>query len=284
MISGATGLLSVPVFLAGDGSTMPLRAPRSTPHHLRLSRRNLGPTPEILDGIVERIDELHQKHGRSMSSGEPGRRCSRVGPGCAHTVRQVITMGSPFQIETPADSNEPALPGAPTPPRPTPRAGCRPMCATTSVPTTSIYTADGVVRWADCLNHDTETRRTSRSTAATAPASTSPHSSWWPTDSPNRSSMATISGASITARPLPGRTDLPGSCRTCQRLRRRPGSPGVPPGSPRQVAEPSGQLGAIAELFKRLGVASASLAIGRPTITSRTASSVILPLRVRGCR
>ena len=25
--------------------------------------RNLGPTPEILDGIVERIDELHQKHG-----------------------------------------------------------------------------------------------------------------------------------------------------------------------------------------------------------------------------
>ena len=56
----------MPGFLAGDGSTMPLRRTLDRLGHTTYGwdlGRNLGPTPEILDGIVERIDELHQKHG-----------------------------------------------------------------------------------------------------------------------------------------------------------------------------------------------------------------------------
>jgi hypothetical protein len=69
-------------------------------------------------------------------------------------------MGSPFQIETPADSNA-SLPYRALRHLHAPHLEMRVPAYVRDdlpVPTTSIYTrADGVVRWADCLNHDTET-------------------------------------------------------------------------------------------------------------------------------
>lgn len=154
----------MPGFLAGDGSTRPLRRTLDRLGHTTYGwdlGRNLGPTPEILDGIVERIDELHQKHGPIdvvgwSLGGIFARELARVAP---HTIRQVITMGSPFQIETPADSNA-SLPYRALRHLHAPHLEMRVPAYVRDdlpVPTTSIYTrADGVVRWADCLNHDTE--------------------------------------------------------------------------------------------------------------------------------
>ena len=155
----------MPGFLAGDGSTAPLRRTLDQLGHTTYGwdlGRNLGPTPEILDGIVERIDKLHRKHGPIdvvgwSLGGIFARELARVAP---HTIRQVITMGSPFQIETPTDSNA-RLAYRALSHRHAPHLEMRVPAYVREdlpVPTTSIYTrTDGVVRWADCLNVDTET-------------------------------------------------------------------------------------------------------------------------------
>ena len=100
----------MPRFLAGDGSTLPLRRTLDRLGHITYGwglGRDLGPTPEILDGIVKRVDELHQEHGSIdvvgwSLGGIFGRELARVAP---HATWKVITMGSPFQIETPSDSS-----------------------------------------------------------------------------------------------------------------------------------------------------------------------------------
>jgi pimeloyl-ACP methyl ester carboxylesterase len=153
-------VLILPGFLAGDSSTVPLRSLLQGQgywvHGWRLGR-NLGPTPEVVDGLVERLLELHDRHGRTVSlvgwslGGIYARRLARRYP---DLVRQVITLGSPFRI-TPDDRSAasawfdqlkplhridhddvlPNLEGVPLP-----------------VPSTAIYTrTDGVVRWWQCL-------------------------------------------------------------------------------------------------------------------------------------
>ncbi len=153
-------VLILPGFLAGDPSTAPLRSILQSQgywvHGWRLGR-NLGPTPEIVDGLIERLRTLHERHQRPVSligwslGGIYARRLARRWP---EQVRQVITLGSPFRI-TPDDRSavsdiydrlrrahlptaEFHLPG--------PEAGAL------EVPATSIYTrTDGVVRWWQCL-------------------------------------------------------------------------------------------------------------------------------------
>lgn len=152
----------MPGFLADDNSTVPLRRTLDSLGHITYGwdlGRNLGPTPEILDGIVERLDELHQKHGPIdivgwSLGGIFARELARIAP---HTIRQVITLGSPFQIETPTDSNASAMYRAlshlhaPELEMRVPAYVREPL----QVPATSIYTrSDGVVRWHHCLNHD----------------------------------------------------------------------------------------------------------------------------------
>lgn len=154
-------VLILPGFLAGDPSTVPLRSVLRSQgywvHGWQLGR-NLGPTDQIVAGLVNRLTTLHDRHDRPVSligwslGGIYARRLARRFP---DMVRQVITLGSPFRIDPDRDRSsvsalydslrpvharavDEALPGI--------DAGML------SVPATSIYTrTDGVVRWWQCL-------------------------------------------------------------------------------------------------------------------------------------
>ena len=153
-------VLVLPGFLAGDPSTAPLRSVLRSQgywvHGWQLGR-NLGPTADVADGLIERLRSLHDRHGKPVSligwslGGIYARRLARRYPA---QVRQVITLGTPFRI-TPADRS--AASGLYDRLRPAhvpligddfPGMDAGPL----DVPTTAIYTrTDGVVRWWQCI-------------------------------------------------------------------------------------------------------------------------------------
>ena len=156
-------VLVLPGFMAGDPSTAPLRALlRSLDHdvHGWGLGRNIGPTDSVLDGLVHKVDELDERGGPIdivgwSLGGIYARELARIAP---QAVRQVITLGSPFQTSGPQESNAgaafaalrdrhseraivPRLPSWAREPMP--------------VPATSIYTkGDGIVHWHQCLNRE----------------------------------------------------------------------------------------------------------------------------------
>ena len=98
-------VLVMPGFTASDASTLPLRmllrelGHRPAPWGLG---RNLGPTPETLTGISDRLHEVADQSGRAVSiigwslGGVYGRALAQWHP---ELVNQVISLGSPFNIE-----------------------------------------------------------------------------------------------------------------------------------------------------------------------------------------
>ncbi len=160
-------VLILPGFLADDPSTAPLRyilrGQGYWVHGWELGR-NLGPTPQIVDGMIDRLHTLHDRHGAPVSlvgwslGGIYARRLARRFPGL---IRQVITLGSPFRI---TDGDRSTVSGLYE--RLSPRhvhvvdhhlpgldAG------ELAMPATSIYTrTDGVVRWWQCLESSGERR------------------------------------------------------------------------------------------------------------------------------
>jgi pimeloyl-ACP methyl ester carboxylesterase len=154
-------VLILPGFLAGDPSTAPLRSVLRSQgywaHGWQLGR-NLGPTPDVVDGLIERLDALHTRHGQPVSligwslGGIYARRLARRSP---DQVRQVITLGSPFRIvETGGRS---AVSAVYERLRPSHAVGLDPVLAgdgevPAAVPVTAIYTrSDGIVRWWQCI-------------------------------------------------------------------------------------------------------------------------------------
>jgi len=153
-------VLVMPGFTASDQSTMALRSLIRGwgywAHGWQLGR-NEGPTPDVLAGIRERLDALHNRHGARVSligwslGGLYARYLARETP---EQVRNVITLGSPLQMTRGDRTNASGLADrlqhlfdpafiemadherGPLP-----------------VPATSIYTrTDGVVRWQVCLD------------------------------------------------------------------------------------------------------------------------------------
>jgi pimeloyl-ACP methyl ester carboxylesterase len=154
-------VLVLPGFMAGDTSTRPLRALLGSLGHETHGwglGRNIGPTGHIIDGLITLIDRLDRDNGPIdivgwSLGGLFAREFARLAP---HTVRQVITLGSPFQTTGPEESNAKAAFAALrdrhsddfTVPR-MPSWARDPM----PVPTTSVYTrGDGIVSWHQCLN------------------------------------------------------------------------------------------------------------------------------------
>ena len=153
-------VLVLPGLMAGDGSTLTLRAILRRlgyyVHGWQLGR-NIGPTARAVSGMRARLDELHTRHGRRVSvlgwslGGIYARELARRSP---DAVRQVITLGSPFRLsrvsqsrahrvfqryshlhvehwELPLEDRSRPLP----------------------VPATSIYSKlDGIVAWRTCLD------------------------------------------------------------------------------------------------------------------------------------
>ena len=150
-------VLVLPGFLADDRSTVALRSvlrSRGYAVHSWGLGRNLGPRPAIFHGLVDRLDGIYRACGRTVSlvgwslGGVYARVLARRHPS---TVRQVITLGSPFRMRPGDRSRASFVFDALNPTSPLPlneEVEGHPL----PVPSTAIYTrSDGVVRWHLCI-------------------------------------------------------------------------------------------------------------------------------------
>jgi pimeloyl-ACP methyl ester carboxylesterase len=152
-------VLVIPGFLTSDGSTRALRwFLRDRGYHVHGWRlgRNVGPAPEIVDGVRSRLLELRERHGQPISligwslGGIYAREIARALP---DAVRQVITLASPFRDVTATTVGRLASFGV---------VGRHSSFASDEwgerlrqplpVPTTSVFSrSDGIVAWRSCL-------------------------------------------------------------------------------------------------------------------------------------
>jgi len=154
-------VLVLPGFMAGDSSTRPLRTLLRALGHNAVGwglGSNIGPSTKILDGMIELLDHLNQEDGPVdvigwSLGGIYGREMARLAP---EAVRQVITLGSPFQISDSSESNVGpmfhALTKAHSDQIVMPRMPDHAR-EQIPVPTTAIYSrTDGIVRWKHCID------------------------------------------------------------------------------------------------------------------------------------
>lgn len=153
-------VLVLPGLLADDVSTRALRVVLRRlgyeVHGWGLGR-NIGPTAACVTGMRDKIDHLNDEHGRPVSligwslGGIFARDLARRSPG---SVRQVITMGSPFRIARQSQSRATRVferfSHLHVEHRTFPlEHDAEPL----PVPATSIYSHfDGIVHWQTCLD------------------------------------------------------------------------------------------------------------------------------------
>ena len=158
------GVLVFPGLLAGDASTVPLRAfLRWLGYDVRGwdLGRNHGPSEAVLDGLPRALLDHAERTGRPVSlvgwslGGIYAREMARRHP---RQVRQVITLGSPYALHDPRQNRAHGpyqrlsflhAPG--------PRLASREQRAQPiDVPSTSVYSRwDGVVPWRACIEPET---------------------------------------------------------------------------------------------------------------------------------
>ena len=153
-------MLVLPGLMAADTSTRLLRRfLRRLGYHVHGWRlgRNIGPTPETVKGLGDRLDALVERHGRRISvigwslGGVYAREMARRRP---DDVRIVITLGSPIRM-TDAGQSRATRTYQRFSKRHVEGLGKRvtngPYEAI-PVPATSIYSKlDGIVSWRACL-------------------------------------------------------------------------------------------------------------------------------------
>jgi pimeloyl-ACP methyl ester carboxylesterase len=146
-----------PGFMAGDFSTRALRRflrdKGYATHGWRLGR-NLGPSPTLVTGMVERLRDIRARYGRPVSligwslGGIYARELARR---FRDDVRQVITLASPFRdLEA---TNVPSFVRdvARRQPLPDEADHRRVLHAPLPMPTTAIYSrTDGIAAWQSC--------------------------------------------------------------------------------------------------------------------------------------
>ncbi len=155
-------VLVLPGFIADDVATAPLRRVLrglGYPTYGWALGRNVGPTDHILDGMEARLAAIVARHRRPVSlvgwslGGMFARELARDLP---DSVRQVVTLGSPFRMHpddrsaaTPfVDALSPAW--RPDALRMAQHEDDRPALP---VPSTAVYSrTDGVVRWHRCID------------------------------------------------------------------------------------------------------------------------------------
>ena len=158
------GVLVFPGLLAGDSSTVPLRAfLRWLGYDVRGwdLGRNHGPSEAVLAGMPRAVLDHAMRTGRPVSligwslGGVYAREMARRYP---RQVRQVITLGSPFAMHDPRQSHaygpyqRLSFLHAPALRLPSPEQRSRPII----VPSTSVYSRrDGVVAWQACVEPET---------------------------------------------------------------------------------------------------------------------------------
>lgn len=153
-------VLVLPGFLADDVSTIALRRYLRglgyDAHGWNLGR-NIGPTEAIVEGMVDCLERLRDRHDRTVSvvgwslGGMFARELARRQPA---QVRQVVTLGSPFRTDPPIGSHasrrfsEYADRHIDESLLPPPETDRQPL----QVPCTAVFTrADGIVTWQSCV-------------------------------------------------------------------------------------------------------------------------------------
>jgi pimeloyl-ACP methyl ester carboxylesterase len=153
-------VLVLPGFMAGDGSTAPLRRLLRTAGHSAHGwglGRNMGPTERVVTEIPALVDRLTDEAGEALSvvgwslGGVFARHIAARSP---DRVRSVVTLGSPVRSEARHATNASplfqALRGFHVPGHPLLDDG-QPL----TVPVTAVHTrSDGIVPWQTCLIED----------------------------------------------------------------------------------------------------------------------------------
>ena len=157
-------VLVLPGLITSDRSTRPLRGLLTAlgyPTYGWEMGRNYGPLPGVEEGLMSRVDELHEEHGRTVSlvgwslGGIYARQLGKMMP---KKIRQVISLGSPFNGDPRStnawrvyqmasgecvDGADRHMGGAISRPPP--------------VPTTAIFSkTDGICAWQSCIEEPTE--------------------------------------------------------------------------------------------------------------------------------
>ena len=161
-------VLVLPGFLASSGSTQPLRkflAGLGYKSHRWKLGYNMGYSLRLHQGMRNRLTELADRYGEKVSlvgwslGGVYARELAREMP---HSVRQVISMGSPFRGH-PSSSNAHKVFDLISHVRykDMPQTMLRTLPMPPPVPTTALYTrGDGVVAWQSTVEvsdrHDVE--------------------------------------------------------------------------------------------------------------------------------
>jgi pimeloyl-ACP methyl ester carboxylesterase len=154
-------VLVLPGFTAGDGSTAALRRTLRSQgywvHGWRLGR-NVGPTQAVVEGLVARLQQLHERHDAKVSlvgwslGGIFARGMARELP---DLVRQVISLGSPYRMRDSGGSPVARLyqryegvhvPGVESAAM-VPEEGLAPL----TMPSTRT---DGIVHWSLCIEEE----------------------------------------------------------------------------------------------------------------------------------
>lgn len=157
-------VLVFPGFSAGDNSTQVLRDYLKNlgySAHPWLLGRNLGPREQMRGRMAERVEELHQRHGRKLSlvgwslGGVYARELAKRMPG---QVRQVVTLGSPFANVARATNATELFAWFTGRDRGEDRTALAAHLRTPPTqPSTSIFSrTDGVVHWSSCLEPETD--------------------------------------------------------------------------------------------------------------------------------
>ena len=155
------GVLVLPGFMAGDGSTGPMRRLLAQLGYdvtgWKLGR-NLIVDNERVEAMARCVDELHERSGGKISvvgwslGGVFARELAKQMP---DKVRQVVTLGSPISDNRRYTNARPlfeAINGRK--PEPMRSGKFRKLADAPPVPTTSILTrADGVVHWRGSVQH-----------------------------------------------------------------------------------------------------------------------------------
>jgi pimeloyl-ACP methyl ester carboxylesterase len=158
-------VLVLPGFTASDQSTASLRYVLArldySVHGWHLGQ-NLGPSQRIVDGMINRFEEIHHRHG-----GEPitlvgwslgGLYARALAARFPEKVRHVITLGSPFRLNRTEETNVGRWFDLTSPVHGLRRPHSadfrrEPYTGAPGVPSTAVFTkADGVVPWRSCVD------------------------------------------------------------------------------------------------------------------------------------
>ncbi len=160
----AHGALVLPGLMAGDPSTHVMRRYLRHLGHTawgwRLGR-NLGPSTEILDGMVDVLGALADRTGQPVSvigwslGGIYARELARRHP---EQVRQVITLGSPFAMVDARQSRAEPVFRRRAHLHDASRVPSREQVAQPiPVPSTAVYSRrDGIVAWQTCVEPESD--------------------------------------------------------------------------------------------------------------------------------